>query len=156
MTPSLSPALTQTQIDLLIADTRAIEARDGVPVETAFVRAWLRSVIVPIVSAALRRRSLSPALEGDLAAFGPPLFRTAPDFARAVERVGKVEQRRAALPFALGGQFCRADAQRFGVGVFGHLPATASDSVFHAPNLRASVVARQCDAFPFSHPEKSQ
>jgi len=72
-----------------------------------------------LIAAAFRTpRSLSPALESDLAALG-----AAPDFARALERVGEVEQGGAALPFALGGKFRRADAQRFGGGkLFGTTP----------------------------------
>lgn len=102
-------------------------------------------------------RSLSPALEGDLAAFGP-----FPDFARAVERVGEVEQGGAALPFALGKHFGGSLSQRLGIqgallcGPFGFLPGSAIDPYFHASKLRASVVARQCDAFGVLHPENVQ
>ncbi len=96
-------------------------------------------------------RSLSPALEGDLAAFCG-----APDFARALERVGEVEQGGPALPFALGDQFFAPHAQGLGFEGIGRAAEAVRAFGFHAPKLRASVVARQCDASPVSHPENVQ
>ena len=106
-----------------------------------------------LIAAAFRTpRSLSPALEGDLAAFC-----CAPDFARAVERVGEVEQGGAALPFALGGQFCRADAHLVWIEPLPRSgPSWVEETFLHAPKLRPWAALHQCDWWGVSHPENGR
>jgi len=108
-----------------------------------------------MIAAAFRTpRSLSPALEGDLAAFcGTRLCSTA-DFAGAVERVGEVEQGGPALPIALGDQFFAPRAQGFRPKGRRRIDIAGVALVaVHPRKMIDMFEAGQCETTAASHPE---